>query len=98
MKKESIIAYGGSFLRAMCIGQVFLCMDFLAVGVFQSCNMGRMGLMFALLRKVVLEIPALFILNRIWPLYGLPYALPMTELVLAIMAVIQLRKLFRGKG
>lgn len=95
MKKKEIIAYGGRFLRALCIGEVFLCIDFLAVGVFQSCKMGRTGLMFALLRKVIMEIPALFILNRIWPLYGLPYALPLTELVLAAAAVICLRKLLK---
>ena len=33
-------------------------MDFLAVGVFQACGMGGKSLLFAVLRKIVLEIPA----------------------------------------
>ncbi len=34
MKNVKVIAYGGHFLRGMCIGLVFLSIDFLAVGVF----------------------------------------------------------------
>lgn len=41
MKNEIIIDYGSSFLRGMCLGLPFLCMDFLAVGVFQACGMGK---------------------------------------------------------
>ncbi|MCD7835456.1 MAG: MATE family efflux transporter [Lachnospiraceae bacterium] len=94
MKNEEVIAYGSNFLRGMCIGLVFLSIDFLAVGVFQACGMGTASLVFAILRKVVLEIPALFILNRLWPLYGLAYAQTCAEFVLAIAAIVLLRKIF----
>lgn len=73
----------------------FLCMDFLAVGVFQACGLGRKSLVFAILRKIVLEIPALFLLNYLFPLYGLAYAQLTAELVLATAAVIVLVRLFR---
>ena len=73
----------------------FLCMDFLAVGVFQACGMGRKALTFAILRKIVLEIPALFLWNRVWPLYGLAYAQPTAEVVLAVVAVFTLRRMLR---
>ncbi|MCD7806936.1 MAG: MATE family efflux transporter [Lachnospiraceae bacterium] len=95
MKDEEVIAYGGRFLHGMCIGLVFLTVDFLAVGVFQACGLGKYSLTFAILRKVVLEIPALFLLNRLWPLYGLAYAQTCAEFVLAIAAVILLRKILR---
>jgi len=95
MKDSEVIAYGGRFLRGMCIGLVFLSIDFLAVGVFQACGMGKSSLIFAILRKVVLEIPALFILNRLYPLYGLAYAQTCAEFVLAIAAVILLRRIFK---
>ncbi|MCD7791977.1 MAG: MATE family efflux transporter, partial [Oscillospiraceae bacterium] len=95
MKNAEVIAYGGRFLRGMCIGLVFLSIDFLAVGVFQACGMGTSSLVFAILRKIVLEIPALFILNRLWPLYGLAYAQTCAEFVLAIAAAVLLRKMFR---
>ncbi len=94
MKNEDVIAYGTVFLRCLCLAQPFLCLDFLAVAVFQACGMGKRALVFALLRKIVLEIPALFIWNRIWPLYGLALAQPTAEFVLAVAAVVSLRQIF----
>lgn len=58
--------------------------------------MGRNALVFAILRKVILEIPALIVLNRIWPLYGLAYAQLVAEFVLAIAAVVILVRIFRS--
>ncbi len=95
MKNESIIAYGTSFLHGLCLTLPFLCMDFLAVGVFQACGMGKKALVFALLRKIVLEIPALYILNRLVPLYGLAYAQFVAEVILAVAAVVVLAGMFR---
>jgi len=90
-----IIAYGTGFLRGMCLCMVFMCVDFLAVGVFQALGMGRKALAFAILRKVALEIPMLFVLNKLFPMYGLPYAQVVSEVVLSIAAVIMLKKIFR---
>ena len=94
MKNETVIAYGSRFLQGLCLTLPFLCMDFLAVGIFQACGMGGKALVFAVLRKIVLEIPALYIWNYVWPLYGLVYAQPTAELILAIVAVIVLERLF----
>lgn len=96
MKDPAIVAYGSRFLRGMCLSLPFLCMDFLAVGVFQACGMGKKALVFAILRKVVLEIPALCILGALFPLYGLAYAQFTAEVVLATAAVVVLARLFRG--
>lgn len=95
IKTESIVSYGTSFLRGFCLGLPFLCADFMAVGIFQAVGMGKEAFLFAILRKIALEIPALYILNRIWPLYGLSYSQLCAELVLAIAAVFELKKLFR---
>ncbi|MDE5742145.1 MAG: MATE family efflux transporter, partial [Oscillospiraceae bacterium] len=62
MKDAEVVAYGTKFLRGFCLGIPFLCIDFLAVGIFQACGFGRKALVFAILRKIVLEIPALFLL------------------------------------
>jgi len=95
MKTEAVVAYGSQFLRRMCVAQPFLCMDFLAVGVFQACGLGQYSLLFAILRKIVLEIPALYILNYLSPLYGLACAQTVAEVVLAAAAVAILARLFR---
>ena len=90
-----VVAYGTRFLRGMCIGLPFLSLDFLAVGVFQACGMGSKSLIFALLRKIVLEIPALFVLDRLFPLYGLAYAQPAAEILLSAAAICVLAGIFR---
>ena len=95
MKNETIIAYGSRFLQGLCLALPFLCMDFLAVGVFQACGMGRKSLVFAILRKIVLEIPALYILNCLFPLYGLAFSQFTAEVVLAAAAVVVLLRIFR---
>ena len=94
MQDSTIVAYGTRFLRGFCLGLPFLCMDFLAVGVFQAVGLGKNAFIFAILRKVVLEIPALIILNALFPLYGLAYAQFAAELVLAAAAVVVLVRMF----
>ena len=79
----------------MCLAQPLIYMDFLAVGVFQALGMGKNALIFAIMRKIILEIPALFVLNWAYPLYGLAYAQPVAEFVLTIAAVVMLRRIFK---
>ena len=95
MQNTSIIAYGTRFLRGFCLGLTFLSVDFLAVGVFQALGFGRYALLFAVMRKLVLEIPALLILNCLFPLYGLSYAQFTAELILSLCAALMLRHIFR---
>lgn len=95
MDNQEIVAYGTAFLRGMCLCLVFLCTDFLAVGVFQALGMGGKALVFAVLRKIVLEIPLLFLLNALFPLYGLAYAQFCAEFILSIAAVIMLLRIFK---
>ena len=95
MDNLEIVTYGASFLRGMSLSMVFMCVDFMAVGVFQALGMGKNALVFAILRKIVLEIPLLIILNAIFPLYGLPYAQPVAEFILSIAAVVMLMRIFR---
>lgn len=95
MKNPEIVAYGTKFLRGLCLGTPFLCVDFLAVGVFQACGFGKKALIFAVFRKLILEIPALFLLNRLFPLFGLAYAQTAAELILATASVFVLIRIFR---
>ena len=95
MDNPEIVTYGASFLRGMSLSMAFMCVDFMAVGVFQALGMGKNALVFAILRKIVLEIPLLIILNAIFPLYGLPYAQPVAEFILSIVAVVMLMRIFR---
>ncbi len=89
-----IISYGSQFLRGLCLSLPFMGLDFLAVAVFQACGIGRLSLLFAILRKIVFEIPFLFILNFLFPMYGLAYAQFSAELILSAAAVLVLKRIF----
>lgn len=93
IKNASIISYGEKLLRGFCLGLPFLCMDFICVGVFQATGKGKEALVFAILRKIVFEIPAIFILNALFPLYGLAYTQFAAEFLMAVIAVAVLRRI-----
>lgn len=57
--------------------------------------MGKKAFVFAILRKIVLEIPALYALNRIWPMYGLVYAQLIAEIILSAAAVFAVLKIIK---
>ena len=95
MSDSQVVSYGKSCLHGLCLAQPVLCVDFLAVGLFQACGLGKHALIFAFMRKIILEIPALLILNIIFPLYGLAYAQLCAEFILAFAAVVVLLRLFK---
>lgn len=92
---EEVVRCGASLLRAMCLAIPFLRMDFLGVCVYQACGKGSLSLFFAIARKLALEIPALYVMNKLYPLYGLGYAQLIAEFILAVAAVIVLLRLLR---
>lgn len=97
MTNAAVVEYGGKFLVGMGLALPFLCVDFLSVGVFQSCGLGTRSLVFAILRKLVLEIPALLILDRLFPMVGLAYAQLCAEVVLCAAGIVSLRSLLRER-
>jgi len=95
MKDEGVVSYGIAFLKAFSLEIPFLCLDFIGIGVYQACGLGKVSFFFAIMRKIILEIPLTIILDKVYPLYGLSYAQPMTEMVLACIAIVVLICLFR---
>ncbi len=96
IKNDAVIEYGISFMRGVCLALPFICIDFTAVGVFQACGMGRKAFVFAVLRMIAFEIPAIIILDHLFPLYGVAYAQFTAELFMAVIAVVVLVRLFKG--
>lgn len=98
MKNELIVEYGGGFLKGFALAIPFLTIDFMAIGVFQACGNGKLPLLFAIARKMVLEIPCMILLEKIFGMYGMAYGQLITEFVLAIIACIELKKLLTFKN
>ena len=92
---QSVIDIGTKLLRGFSIGLPFLIIDFITVGVFQAVGMGKYALFFAIARKILLEIPAIIVLDALFPLYGMAYSQFVAEFVLAIIAIMVMVKLFK---
>ena len=95
MKDAAIVSYGSYYLRSYALGLTFLCIDFIGVGCCQAIGKGGLTLIFAVMRKIILEIPFLFLLNHFLHEYGLAYAQGAAEFILSIASVIILVKLIR---
>ena len=93
---EEVIKMGGVILKGMALALPFIGIDFTGVGVFQATGYGKMSLIFAIFRKIILEIPFLILFNKLWPLYGLGYAQFAAEFILSIASLVVLNKLFEN--
>ncbi len=94
-KSPEVIDFGGLFLRGFAAAMVFQFLDFLAVGVFQSVGMGMKALIFAVLRKIVLEIPAIIALGYLFGAEGITYSAAVAELVLAAAGMWMLGRIMK---
>ena len=97
IKNEAVISYGSRFLIGFLLALPFSCLDYTTVSVFQAIGAGKKSLLFAFLRKIILEIPALVLLNYLIPLYGMPFASMCAELILSMVAVRMLSQILRGQ-
>lgn len=95
-KNPEVISYGALFLRGFSAALPFIIVDFLAVGVFQSVGMGKQALLFALLRKIVLEIPAIIALGTAFGAAGITYSAAVAELTLTVAGLLMLRRILRS--
>ena len=95
MDHELVIEYGASFIRGFILATPFLAFDFLAVGIFQACGLGKYSFFFAIARKILLEIPAIFILDYLYPMYGIAYSQLCAEVVLAVAAGFLIAKIIK---
>ncbi len=95
MPDPTVIDYGSKFLIGLSLALPFLCIDFIAVGVFQACGMGSKSLLFAILRKIVLEIPFILLLDHLFPLYGLAWSQFCAELLLSAASVVVLARILK---
>lgn len=90
------VAYGSSFLYGKALAVPCLAIDLMIVGVFQAFGKGSKSLILALIRKVVIEIPVIFLLNAIWPLYGLSCAQLVSEFCMVMIGALMLRQVLRA--
>lgn len=98
IKDAGVIESGEVFLRGYMTALPFLRIDFLAVCTFIAAGKGKPTLLLAFIRKVALQIPLLFAMNSIFRLNGIAYTQLITEIIMALIALVLLRRMFTEMG
>lgn len=80
--------YGSVFLRILCIGGPFSALAYMLISFFQAVERGQQSLILALLRKGILDIPLLFLLNFLFPPFGLAWATPIADIFCSVVAIL----------
>lgn len=80
------LSYGEEFLKYLCIGAPFSSVAYTIISFFQATGQGGKSLILALLRKGILDIPMMFALARLVPVYGIVMATPITDIICSITA------------
>lgn len=91
-------AYGETFLRILCIGAPFSAWAYTVISFFQATGHMMKSLVLALMRKGILDIPLMFILNRVLPVYGIVAATPAADILCCGMSVILFVVFIRHHG
>ncbi len=91
-KDESLIHQAGYFISVLGLSAPMLGIINMITGYFQALGVAIKSLLITIMRNVVLFIPAVMILNRLWQLNGVIAAQPVVENVLGIICIMMYAK------
>lgn len=90
--------FGVRFLRILCIGAPFSSVAYTVISFFQAAGRGGRSLILALLRKGVVDIPLMFLLNRLIHPEGIVMATPLTDILCSLTAAAMFFAYIRRHG
>lgn len=82
------LGYGIAFLRIFCIGAPFSAIAYSIISFFQAVGCAYRSLLLALLRKGIVDIPLMFILQGVIPTYGIVAATPIADAICCVVALV----------
>ena len=80
--------YAFDFLRILCVGAPFSALAYTVISFFQAVGKSFSSLILALMRKGIIDIPLMFILQPWLQKYGIVLATPLADLLCAVAAVL----------
>ena len=92
IKDSATIAYAAAFLRRMVTAMPLMSVCYPMIIRFQAMGRAKESLICSLLRKGLLDIPLLFIMDALVPLYGLMWVQPIIDGISLTAALILSRK------
>ena len=85
-RESSSLELGILFLRILCIGGPFSASAYTLISFFQATGKGMKSFSLAILRKGLVDIPLMFVLNMVLPIYGIVMATPIADLLCCVTA------------
>ena len=82
------LVYGAKFLRILCIGGPFSACAYAFISFFQAVGESFKSFILAIMRKGVLDIPMMFILNGLYPIFGIVWATPIADIMCCVAAIV----------
>ena len=81
------VDYGARFLQILCIGAPFSACAYAVISFFQAVGCGMKSVVLASMRKGLLDIPMMFLLNAVVPIYGIVWATPIADILCSVAAI-----------
>lgn len=97
IKDSKTVAYGTNFLRIRCVATLFMFLSFYHVHLFNGYGRGREAITLALIRWLGLNIPMLFILNRLLGIYGIAWTQLIADALTVLISAVIHRRFLRRK-
>lgn len=82
------VEYGAGFIRLHCLATVFMAFSLMLVGFFQAISETRRAFFLSIIRKGILDIPLMYVMDSLVPMYGVIACQPMTDLISAGVALL----------
>lgn len=82
------VIYGSSFLRLHCISMPFMAITFMLVSFFQAVGAKTRAFILSIIRKGIIDIPMMFFINSVFPMYGIIMCQPITDFISAFCGIL----------
>lgn len=89
------VALGTDFLRVRCLATPLMFMSFFTVYVFQGFGKGNTALFLGVMRWAAFNIPMLFLLNRLFGMYGIVWSQVSADTLTVLLSLYVYRRYTR---
>ena len=83
---EQTVAMSTDFLRILCLAVPLMLFNLQISFTFQAMGMGKESLILSSLRQGVVNIPLLFLMNRLFGLYGIVWTQLISDIITAVVS------------
>lgn len=98
IKDALTIEYGAAFLRRMVVAMPLMSIGYCSTVHFQAMSHAREALVIIMIRKGLLDIPLLWLMDSVYPLYGCMWVQPIVDFIAVLTILFFNRRIRRREG